>query len=183
MDYSQSPFHKFMGWRTLALIALMMAYSTWYVTLGPYSVLETLAPGLPLEERGFYTGAQAVETFSQLDASGRKAKYISLVFDIPNMILAALVFEALIAFGIRRLPLKSPVWPLLFFLPIVFLLTDFAEDSFLALTLATGSEVLGSIAGVLTVLKFFTYLAAAITGLLLSFTGLAYWLLKGRKSA
>lgn len=182
MDYASSPFHKFRGWKLLALIVITLGYASWYSVMGPYSVLADLAPGMPLEERGYYTGAQAVETLSALDASGRKAKYISLVFDIPNMILSALLFEGLIAFGIRRLSLNRAKWGLLFVLPIAFLLADFGEDSFLALTLSTGSQTLGTIAGILTAVKFFTYIAAALAGLLLSFSGLGYWLVKGWKA-
>ena len=171
-----------MGWKILVLLGVTLAYSVWYTTMGPYSQLAGLAPGMPLEERGFYTGADAVKTLGGLSETGAQKKYISLIFDVPYMILWALLFEALIGFGIRRMNKTKPIWGLLFFLPIAFLLTDFAEDSFLALTLATGSELLGSIAGVLTALKFFAYMAAALSGIGMSLTGLYVWAFKSKSA-
>lgn len=183
MDYSTSPFHRFTSWKILALLAVTLAYSLWFTTSGPYSALSDLAPGMPLEEQGFYTGNYAVETLEQLNSDGRRAKFISLIFDIPYMILWALVFEALIGFGVRRLAFIRPVWTLLFVLPIAFLLTDFAEDSFLALTLVTGSEIMGAFAGVMTFLKFLTFTAAGLIGFGLSVAGLVVWSLKDRSKA
>lgn len=182
MDYANSPFHKFPGWRTLALFAVTITYSIWFATIGPYGQYAALMGGPPLEELGFYSGQQAVAALSELDAAGVRTAYTALAFDIPYMILLALLAEALIAFGLRRLPLKGPIWPMLFVLPIAFLLSDFAEDSFIALTLATKSELLGSIAGFMTALKFFTLIAAMLAGLVLSVTGLFYWFFKGRKT-
>lgn len=183
MDFKTSPFHRFQGWHILVLLAVTFLYSYWYTVLGPYSKVGALGPGLPLEERGFYSGADAVAALSQLDPSGAKAKYISLIFDIPYMILLALTFEALIAFGIRRLNLTHVRWNFLFILPIAFLLCDFAEDSFIALTLASGSEMLGSIAGVMTALKFFTVMPAMLVGIVMGFTGLIVWIVQKLKSA
>ena len=55
-----------------------------------------------LQGRGFYSGATAVEILGRLDAAGQKAKYLALIFDVPYMIMQALVFEGLIAFGKRH---------------------------------------------------------------------------------
>lgn len=182
MDYSKSPFHKFMGWKTLALLVVTMAYSIWFTGPGPYGQYAALFPGKPLEELGFYSGQYAVSTLSALDEDGRATALTALIFDVPYMILLALSCEALIAFGLRRLPLKGPVWPMLFVLPIAFLLSDFAEDSALALTLVTESEIIGSIAGFMTGMKFFTVMAAMLTGFVLSVSGLIYWGVKSLKS-
>ncbi len=171
-----------MGWKIWVLMGITLAYSFWYVFVGPYSELAGLAPGMPLEQRGFYTGADAVAVLSGLDDVGTRKKYISLLFDLPYMILWALLFEALIGFGIRRMKKTKPIWGLLFFLPIAFLLTDFAEDSFLALTLATNSQLLGSIAGIMTALKVFTYMAASLTALAMGIAGLYVWAFKRKNS-
>ena len=175
MTREHSPFHRFQGWKILALMLVTFIYSFWFSVLGPFAALSDLAPGMPLESRGFYTGEYAVSVLSQLDAAAQRAKLISLLFDVPFMILNALVFEALIGFGIRRFELKRPAWSFLFILPIAFLLIDFAEDSFLALTLVSGSTALGSIAGVLTFVKFIAFFTAALAGLLMGLGGLIYW--------
>jgi len=91
------------------------------------------------------------------------------------MILQALVFEAFIAFGIRHLKPKSIKWNLLFILPIGFLLADFFEDSFIALTLTTGSTALGGIAGFMTALKFAFFIPAIIVSLIMGCGGLIPW--------
>lgn len=180
MDLHNSHYHKITGYRILILVVVTMGYASWFSTLGPYGQLSGLAPGLPLEERGFYTGAQAVDALSQLDVRGRSLKLISLMCDLPNMILSALMFGALIGFGIRRLGLVRPGWNALFVLPTAFFVADLAEDCFLALTVFTGSEILGLIAGVMTALKFLTYIPAALLGLGLGLAGLIAWFIKGR---
>lgn len=175
MNYKNSPFHRFQGWQILVLLAVTFAYSYWFVVIGPYAKLANLAPGLPLEARGFYTGAQAVDALSGLNAEGTRAKFISLACDVPYMVLTALSIEALIAFGIRRLNFTNIKWNFLFILPIAFLLFDFAEDSFLALTLATDSVTLGAIAGIFTPLKLATVLPATLIAIVMSITGLLVW--------
>ena len=182
MTQGQLPFHRFQGWKILALIGVTTVYSVWYSVFGPYAALSALAPGLPLESQLYYDGEYAVSILSQLDAAGQRAKLISLLFDVPYMILNALVFEALIAFGIRRWSLNRPIWSLLFALPIAFLLIDFAEDSFLALTLVSGSTTLGAMAGIFTSVKFLTFSLAALAALIMGGSGLVYWLIKGRKA-
>lgn len=173
--YSASPFHRFQGKAILALIAVFMAYTMWYVGLGYFGQMTSIAGHTSLQERGFYTGAQAVETLGRLDAEGRKIKFLALIFDVPYMILQALVFEAFIAFGIRHIKPKNPKWNLLFILPIAFLLVDFFEDSFIALTLTTGSTVLGTIAGFMTALKFVIFIPAIIVSLIMGAGGLITW--------
>jgi len=159
-----------------------MAYTLWYTGPGFFGQMSSLPGYSSLQEMGFYSGATAVETLGSLDAEGRKLKYLALIFDVPYMILQALVFEAFIAFGIRHITLKSPKWNLLFILPIGFLLVDFLEDSFIALTLSTGSTVLGSIAGLLTALKFAVFIPAIFVSMIMGLWGLIAWL-RHRKSS
>jgi len=175
-----SPFHRFQGWRLLALIVVFIAYTLWFTGPGYFGQMTRLPGHISLQESGFYSGAMAVDILGNLDAAGRKTKYLNLIFDVPYMIMQALVFEALIAFGLRHMKPKSSKWNLLFILPIGFLLADFAEDSFIALTLATGSEVLGAIAGFMTALKFLTFIPAIIVSLLLALGGLIAWVHKRR---
>ena len=170
-------FHKFQGLRLLALIIITLAYGYWFTLHGPYSKLSALGPGLPLEDLFFYSGAHAAEVLGRLDAAGRRAKYLSLLFDVPNMILTMLMLEGLIAFGLRHLGLMGRKWRLLFALPIAFLMFDFLEDSFLALTLATNLEITGTLAGIMTPLKIITVSACMITAVVLSLGGLGMWLL------
>lgn len=181
-SFASSPFHRFQGRRLLALIAVFAAYTAWYVGPGFFGDLTRIPRHIPLQESGFYTGAEAVERLSQLDATGRKTKFLALIFDVPYMILQALVFEAFIAFGMRHIRPKNPKWNLLFILPIAFLLVDFAEDSFIALTMTTGSTALGSIAGVMTALKFAVFIPAILVSLAVGIGGLIAWL-RWRKSS
>ena len=153
-NYASSPFHRFRGWRILALFAVFIAYTLWYTGSGFFGQMSSMLGYSSLQEMGFYSGATAVETLGGLDAAGRKTKFLALVFDVPYMILQALVFEAFIAFGMRHIKPKNPKWNLLFILPIGFLLADFSEDSFIALTLTTGSTLLGTIAGFMTCLLY-----------------------------
>lgn len=181
-DYSSSPFHRFQGWRILALFAVFMAYTLWFTGPGFFGQMSSMADYSSLQEMGFYTGTTAVETLGSLDVEGRKTKLLALIFDVPYMILQALVFEAFIAFGIRHLKPKNPKWKLLFILPIAFLLVDFAEDSFIALTLTTGSTTLGTIAGLMTALKFAVFIPAIFVSLIMGVGGLINWL-RHRKSS
>jgi len=172
---SSAPFHRFQGKSILALFAVFMAYTLWYTGPGFFGQMSSMQGYSPLQEMGFYSGATAVETLRSLDAEGRKTKFLALIFDIPYMILQALVFEAFIAFGIRHIKPKNPKWNLLFILPIGFLLVDFFEDSFIALTLTTGSSLLGAIAGVMTALKFAVFIPAIIISLIMGAWGLLAW--------
>lgn len=166
----------------LALIAVFAVYTLWYVGPGFFGDLTRLAGHASLQESGFYTGADAVERLGKLDAAGRRTKFLSLIFDVPYMILQALIFEAFIAFGMRHLKPKNPKWNLLFILPIGFLLVDFFEDSFIALTMTTGSTALGTIAGLMTALKFGVFIPAILVSLVMGIGGLVAWL-RHRKSS
>ena len=140
-----------------------------------------IAGHVSLQESGFYSGITAVEILSQLDAVGRKTKYLALIFDVPYMIMQALIFEALIAFGLRHMQPQNPKWNLLFLLPIGFLLADFAEDSLIGLTLASGSDVLGSFAGYMTALKFMTFIPATLVSLIMTLGGIFAWRRNGHR--
>ena len=175
IDYGSSPFHRFQGKSILVLLAVFVAYTLWYTGPGFFGQMRSVPDYSSLQEMGFYTGATAVEILGSLDAAGRKTKFLALIFDVPYMILQALVFEAFIAFGIRHIKPKNPKWNLFFILPIGFLLTDFFEDSFIALTLTSGSTVLGTIAGFMTVLKFAFFVPAIIVSLLMVIIGLIMW--------
>jgi len=177
---NNSLFNRFYGWRLLAFIVVFMAYTLWFTGPGYFGQMTRISGHISLQESGFYSGATAVDILGKLDETGRKTKYLALIFDVPYMIMQALVFEGLIAFGLRHVKPKSPKWNALFILPIAFLLADFAEDSFIALTLATGLEALGTIAGLMTALKFLTFIPAILVSLLLGICGLVAWLGKGR---
>ncbi len=174
-DYSASPFHRFQGKSILVLFAVFVAYTLWYTGPGYFGQMRTMQGYSSLQEMGFYTGRTAVETLATLDSAGRKTKLLALIFDLPYMILQALVFEAFIAFGLRHIRPKNPKWNLLFILPILFLLADFFEDSLIALTLTTGSMILGSIAGLFTALKFAVFLPTIIVATVAGIWGLIAW--------
>jgi len=181
-DYANSPFHRFQGWRIIALFVIFMAYTLWYTGPGFFGQMSSMPGYSSLQEMGFYNGETAVENLDSLDEDGRRLKFLALIFDLPYMILQALVFEAFIAFGLRHIKPRNPNWNLLFILPIGFLLADFFEDSFIALTLTTGSTALGTIAGFMTALKFVTFIPAIFIALLMGIAGLIAWL-KKRKSS
>lgn len=173
---NSSPFYRFYGWRIWALVAVFITYTLWYTGPGYFGQLAALPDYNVLQERGFYTGTEAVAALNSLTPDGRALKYTALVFDLPYMVMQALVFESFIAFGLRHIKPKSAKWPLLFILPIAFLLADFTEDSFVALTLATGSQALGTIAGVMTALKFITFIPAIFISLVMGIGGLWAWM-------
>ena len=175
MTNAMSSFHRFQGWRILALCAVFAVYTLWYIGPGYFGQMTRLPGHMSLQEMGFYSGATAVEILGNLDAQGRKVKFLALIFDVPYMILQALVFEAFIAFGMRHIKPRNPKWNFLFVFPIAFLLVDFAEDSFIALTLATGSTVLGGLAGLMTALKFAVFIPAIIVSLMMGIGGLFMW--------
>jgi hypothetical protein len=128
----------------------------------------TRLPGhMSLQEMGFYSGATAVEILGNLDAQGRKIKFLALIFDVPYMILQALVFEAAIAFGILKMRLTASYWQGLFILPILFLLADAFEDSSLALLLSTEQMIFGTFAGIFTAIKFCAFTPAIIISLIM----------------
>jgi len=89
MSVSESPFHRFKGPRLLALLAVFVAYTAWYVGPGFFGDLMRLPGHISLQEKGFYSGAEAVEILGRLDEAGRKTKFLALIFDLPYMILQA----------------------------------------------------------------------------------------------
>lgn len=180
-NIASSPFHRFQGWRFLALFIVFALYTSWYVGPGFFGDMLRIPGHISLQEKGFYTGVEAVDILGRLDEQGRKAKFLALIFDVPYMFLQALLFEACIAFGLRHMRPKNPKWNLLFILPIGFLLTDFAEDSLIALTLTTGSMALGSTAGVMTALKFTTFIPGIIVSLIMLGGGLWAWFRKKKR--
>jgi len=182
MNNPMSPFHRFQGLQIWGLIAVFAAYTLWYIGPGYFGQMLRIPGHVSLQESGFYSGAEAVERLSRLDAAGQKTKYLALIFDVPYMVLQALVFEALIAFGMRHMKPRSAKWNLLFLLPIAFLLIDFLEDSFIALTLSTGSTVLGTIAGIFTALKFLVFIPGIVVSLIMGAGGLIAWIRQRNRS-
>lgn len=166
-----SPFYRFQGWRFIALVIVFALYTAWYVGPGYFGQLTRLEGYSLLQARGFYSGAEALEAIHSLNAEEVKLKYFALLFDVPYMILQALVLEAAIAFGILQMRLTSRVWQWLFILPIGFLLMDVFEDSFLALLLSTQQALFGGLAGVFTALKFCVFIPAIILSILMFIGG------------
>jgi len=62
-----------------------------------------------------------------------------------------------------------------------FLLFDFLEDSFLALVMTTSSEILGSLAGGFTLMKFVFFVPLTFISLGLGAAGIVTTLLRKRK--
>jgi hypothetical protein len=168
---ASSPFYRFQGWRFVALFLVFTLYTAWYVGPGYFGQLTHLEGYSLLQARGFYTGAEAKAAIAGLSAEGRRLKYLALIFDVPYMILQALVFEAGIAFGILQARLSSRYWQWLFVLPIGFLLADVLEDSALALLLSTDHIVFGAAAGVFTAIKFFVFIPAIIVSIVMLLLG------------
>ena len=175
VNFQESPFHRFRGWQILALLFVFIVYTLWYVGPGCFGQMTRIPGHISLQELGFYSGTTAVDILGRLDGEGRKIKYLALILDIPYMIMQALVFEAFIAFGFRHIGPKNSKWQLLFILPLAFLLVDFAEDSFIAITLATGSDVTGAIAGYMTALKFIIFIPTIPISLIMVIWGLIAW--------
>lgn len=176
-------YQRFTGWRLIALIVVFFAYTLWFTGPGPFGQLIDLAEYNSLQERGFYTGAEAMAAIEGLSADGRRVKYTALGLDLIYMVLQTWVFEALIAFGLTALGLMSSRWRWLLLAPMGFLLFDFLEDSFLALLLATSSEFVGSLAGIFTLLKFAFFLPLSVISIGLAIAGTAASLLRKRKGS
>lgn len=178
-----SPFYRFQGWRFVGLFVVFALYTAWYVGPGYFGQLTRLDGYSLLQARGFYTGVDAQVAVESLTAEGRRLKYLALIFDIPYMILQALVFEAAIAFGILQARLTSRYWQWLFILPIGFLLADVMEDSLLALLLSTGHIAFGTLAGFLTALKFIIFIPAIFASFTMLIIGAFAWLGRRVKAA
>ncbi len=147
-------YNRFEGWRLIALILIFAVYTLWFIGPGPFGQLSRLPEYDYLQGRLFYSGADAVTAIKSLGEEALAIKSKALGFDLIYMVLQTWVFEAVIAFGMTALGLMSSRWRWLLMLPMGFLLFDFLEDSFLALLMITSSELIGSFAGVFTLLKF-----------------------------
>lgn len=175
-------YHRFSGWRLLALIIVYLAYVLWYTGIGPFGQLTRIEDYAYLQGRGFYTGAEALAAIESLSDAERRLKYIALGLDVIYMFLQTWLFEALIAFGLSALGLLQTRWRWLLILPMGFLLFDILEDSALALLLATSSELIGSFAGVFTALKFAFFLPLIPLSIGLAIAGSVATILRNRKS-
>ena len=174
MDYTNSPFHRFFGWKIIALLAVLAAYVAWYVGPGYFGQIMNMGSGLPVQSELFYRGHYPVEIYGALTEPQKKTVLLALIFDLPFMVLFMLAAEAVIAFGIRHLKLGGK-WNLLFILPVAFLLCDFGEDSFLALTLYGGGTITGWAAAVFTPLKFLFFYGCLIAAPLMGVAGILRW--------
>ena len=174
-------FHRFTGWRLVALLCVFLVYTLWFTGMGPFGALTRLDNYTNLQSRGFYTGAQAVAAIESLDAAGRQVKFKALGFDLIYMVLQTWVFEAIIAFGLSTRSLMDTRWRWSLAAPMGFLLFDFLEDSFLALVMVTSSEIIGSFAGVFTLLKFAVFLPLVFLSLALGGLGIVTIILQKRK--
>ena len=174
-------FHRFTGWRLIALIIVFFAYTLWFIGPGPFGELTRLEAHENLQSRGFYTGAEAVIAVESLTEEGRRIKFTALGFDVIYMVLQTWVFEAVIAFGLIARGLMSSKWRWCLLAPIGFLLFDFLEDSALALVLMTSSELIGSFAGIFTFLKFVFFVPLVFISLGLGLVGIVTNVLRKRK--
>ena len=174
-------YRRFAGWRLIALLFVFLAYTVWFTSLGPFGELTRIENYAYLQERGFYTGAEAVGAIESLDAEGRRIKYTALGFDLIYMVLQTWVFEAVIAFGLTALGLMASKWRWILLAPMGFLTFDFLEDGPLAPVLATSSEVIGSFAGVFTLLKFTFFVPLVFISLGLGAAGIVAKILRKRK--
>ena len=176
-------YHRFTGWRLIALLAVFTAYTLWFTGPGPFGELTRIDGYSYLQTRGFYTGADAVAAIESLSAEERRIKYKALGFDLIYMVLQTWVFEAVIAFGLTALGLMTSRWRWILLAPMGFLLFDFLEDSFLALVLATSSELAGTFAGVFTLMKFIFFVPLVFISLGLGVAGIVAIILRKRKGS
>jgi len=175
-------YERFQGWRLIALLVVFTAYTLWFIGPGPFGDLARLQGYEALQERGFYSGAEAVASIESLSVEGRGVKYKALGFDLIYMVLQTWVFEAVIAFGLMALGLMSSRWRWLLLAPMGFLLFDFLEDSFLALVMATSSEIIGSFSGVFTLMKFVFFIPLVLLSIGFGCAGIVAKILRKRKA-
>ena len=176
-------YHRFTGWRLIALLVIFAIYTIWFTTSGPFGDLTRLEDYSYLQGRGFYSGAEAVVAAESLSPADRAIKLKALGFDLIYMVLQTWVFEAVMAFGLTALGLMSSRWRWLLILPMGFLLFDFLEDSFLALVLMTSSELIGSFAGVFTLMKFVFFIPLGVISAWLGIAGIVATVLRNRKGS
>ncbi len=172
----------FQGSRLVALLIVFAVYTLWFTTLGPFGDLERLAGYENLQSRGFYTGAEAVAAVEALSPAGLATKYKALGFDLIYMVLQMWVFESVLAFGLIALGWMKSRWRWVLMAPMGFLLFDFLEDSFIALVMATSSELLGSFAGVFTLMKFVFFIPLVLLSLGFGAAGIMTTILRKRKA-
>ena len=175
-------FQRFSGWRLPVLLAAFLIYTIWFTTIGPFGQLTRLEHYTYLQGRVFYSGKEAVTAVQSLDAEGRRLKFITLACDVIYMVLQTWVFEALIAFGLSARGLMNTSWRWCLMAPMGFLVFDFLEDSFLALVMMTSSELIGSFAGVFTLLKFGFFIPLVVLSLGLGIMGIVTVILRKRKN-
>jgi len=175
-------YQRFTGWRLFALLFLFTLYTAWFISIGPFGQLTRLEGYDYLQERGFYTGAEAVAAIENLSAEGRRLKYIALGFDLIYMVLQTWVFEALIAFGLTALGLMKTRWRWILLAPRGFLIFDFLEDGMLALLLATSSSPIGTFAGLFTLMKFVFFIPLVVISTALGIAGSVAIVLRNRKN-
>lgn len=173
---------RFQGWRLIALLVVFSAYTLWFIWPGPFGELTRLQGYDYLQGRGFYSGAEAVAAIEMLSAEGRVIKFKALGFDLIYMVLQTWVFEAVIAFGLIALGWMKSRWRWLLLAPMGFLLFDFLENSFLALLMETNSELIGSFAGVFTLMKFVFFVPLFVLSLGLGAAGMMAIVLRKRKT-
>lgn len=169
------------GWSLFVTFVILIAYSAWFAGPGYFGQLAALAPGMPLQSAFFYSGDHAVNVLGGVDPAAHKTVYLAYLFDLPYMILNALVLQGLIAFGAHQMRWKSGFTKACLFFPIAFLVFDIAEDSSLALTLASGSEAIGSLAGIFTLLKMTTFIIGTVLGLIALIGGCIAYIMGRRK--
>lgn len=145
------------GWPLVAAFVLMVVYAMWFVGPGYFGQLGALSPDLPLQSAFFYSGEHAVTTLGQIAPDDHKIAYLAYIFDLPYMWISAVVFTNLIALGVKALKITNGFGKLALLMPALFLLFDISEDLLLAITLASGSEITGAIAGYATLFKMITF--------------------------
>lgn len=142
-----APFYRLQGKRMIALVFVFVTYAIWFIGPGYFGQMTAIEGHMSLQKSVYYSGQVAVDRLCLLDTDERRLKYLALIFDIPFMILYALIFEAFIAFGLRARRQERSKWGVLLGLPIICLLIDFSENSFIALALASGNTYFGTLAG------------------------------------
>jgi len=168
-----APFERFQGRRLFALIIVFLIYALWYFKYGPYADLLSLSEDLTLQTKLFYSGQCAESVFDPIAALKKeKIVYIAYLFDVPLMIMLALIMEGFLVSGLKSANKAHTKWTLCLIFPIAYLLFDFLEDSFLALTLVTLQWGYGTLASIFTLLKFAAFVPGLVIALAWFFIGL-----------
>lgn len=160
------------GWPLVAAFIFMVVYALWFVGPGYFGQLGALSPDLPLQSAFFYSGEHAATTLRSIAPADRRIAYLAYIFDLPYMWISTVVFTSLIALGVKALILNNWFGKTALVMPALFLLFDISEDSLLAITLASGSEVTGAVAGFATLLKMITFSVANLLAIAFGLTAL-----------